>query len=173
VFTALEPGTHELGVRAQNSQGVWSEAAAPLEITVVPPFWMTLRFRLLVVTGAVALAFAAHWRRTSVLARRNRELVELHRQREKARQELDDAYQRLRRLTRRLEAAKEDERLRIARELHDEMGPSLTAVIINLQLLSAQHDPEKLARRIEDTVDLVDRMVQRVRDMSLETCGRR
>jgi len=167
-FTTLQPGTHDLRIRGRNSQGVWSEAAVPLQILVVPPFWMTWPFRFLVAACVVALAFAAHRRRTSVLEKRNRELVELHRQREKARQDLDAAYQRLRRLTRRLEAAKEDERKRIARELHDEMGPSLTAVIINLQLLSQQKEPEQVARKIEDTVDLVDRLVQRIRDISLD-----
>jgi signal transduction histidine kinase len=66
-----------------------------------------------------------------------------------------------------LEVAKEDERKRIARELHDDMGPSLTAVIINLQLLSNNPSKEKASQRIADTVDLVDRMVERVRDLSL------
>ena len=167
-FTSLQPGRHALRVRGRNSQGVWGEASAPLQITVVPPFWMTMPFRVSAIGLVAALAFAAHRRRTSVLEKRNRELVELHRQRESARQELDDAYQRLRRLTRRFEAAKEDERKRIARELHDELGPSLTAVIINLQLLSTQRKPEQLARRIEETVDLVDRMIQRIRDISLD-----
>jgi signal transduction histidine kinase len=129
---------------------------------------MTLTFRVSLLGALVALALGAHWRRTSVLEKRHRELVVLHRQREQAREQLDDAYQRLRRLTRRLEAAKEDERKRIARELHDEMGPSLTAVIINLQLLSTQGYPDSLARRIEDTIDLVDRMIQRIREVSLD-----
>ena len=167
-FTSLQPGAHALHVRGRNSQGVWGEAPAPLRITVVPPFWMTVRFRLLMVGAVVGLALAAHRRRTSMLERRNRDLLELHRQREKARQDLDDAYQRLRRLTRRLEAAKEDERKLIARELHDEMGPSLTAVIINLQLLSSHRSPEQVERRINDTIGLVDRMIQRIREVSLD-----
>ena len=167
-FTSLQPGIHALRVRGRNSQGVWNEADAPLRVTIVPPYWMTWPFRLLMLFLVVALVVAMHLRRTSNLERRNRELLELHGQREKARQELDDAYQRLRHLTAGLEAAKEDERQRIARELHDEMGTSLTAVIINLQLLSAQDDEERIARKISDTVDLVDRLVQRVRDMSLD-----
>jgi signal transduction histidine kinase/ligand-binding sensor domain-containing protein len=167
-FTSLHPGTHALRIRGRNSQGVWGEASAPLEIEVVPPFWMTVRFRILVIALVIAAAFGAHRRRTSVLEKRNRELVELQRQRERASQDLDDAYQRLRRLTNRLEAAKEDERKRIARELHDDLGPSLTAVIINLQLLTAQRKPEQLGRRIEETVELVDRMIQRIRDISLD-----
>jgi len=167
-FTSLPPGAHVLRVRGRNSQGVWGEAATPLQVTVVPSFWMTTRFRLLAAAVVIALAFGAHWRRTSVLEKRHSEMVELDRQRERARQDRDDAYQRLRRLTRRLEAAKEEERQRIARELHDEMGPSLTAVIINLKLISSQRKPEQFTRRIEDTVELVDRMIQRIRDMSLD-----
>jgi ligand-binding sensor domain-containing protein/signal transduction histidine kinase len=167
-FTSLRPGHHALRLRGRNSQGVWGEASAPLQITVVPPFWMTTPFRLLAIGLVFALAFAAHRWRTSALEKRNRELVELHRDRESARQDLDDAYQRLRRLTCRFEAAKEDERKRIARELHDELGPSLTAVIINLQLLSTQRRSEQLTRRVEETVDLVDRMIQRIRDISLD-----
>ena len=95
-------------------------------------------------------------------------MVQLTEQRERARQELRRAYERLRKLTRRLEAAKEDERTRIARELHDDMGPSLTAVIINLQLLLKTSDADKILRRITDTVDLVDRMIERIRDLSLD-----
>lgn len=167
-FTSLEPGKHALRVRGRSDQGVWGEASTPLQITVVPPFWMTWRFRFLAAAAVAALAYAAHLRRTSVLRKQNFELVELQSQKERARQELDDTYQRLRRLTRRFEAAKEDERKRIARELHDDLGPSLTAVIINLQLLSAERRPEQLTRRIEETVDLADRMIQRIREISLD-----
>ena len=60
-------------------------------------------------------------------------------------------------------ALKEDERKRIARELHDELGPSLTAVIINLQLLAKQRNPELLARKVEETVDLVPRVLARAK----------
>ncbi len=74
----------------------------------------------------------------------------------------------MRGLTRRLEAAKEDERKHIARELHDEMGQALTAAKINMQLLAGLTDPEKRAKRIADTVELVNRMIEHVRALSLD-----
>ena len=40
-----------------------------------------------------------------------------------------------RQLTGRLESAKEEERMRMSRELHDEFGQTLTAAKINLQML--------------------------------------
>jgi two-component system sensor histidine kinase UhpB len=129
---------------------------------------MTWWFRAAALLTLLALALAIHQRRLAVVEKRNRELMDLHRQREKAQSALSLAYGRLRRLTRRLELAKEEERKRIARELHDDMGPSLTAVIINLQLLPQQPDSSDAARRITDTIELVDRLVQRIRDLSLD-----
>jgi signal transduction histidine kinase/ligand-binding sensor domain-containing protein len=167
-FTNLRPGTYRLAARGRNAQGVWSDAATKLQVRVVPPFWMTGWFRATVALVLLTLAVAGHQLRLSRLEKRNRELVRLHEQREKAREELRVAYVRLRQLTRRLEAAKEDERKKIARELHDDMGPSLTAVIINLQLLASHPKPEETAKRIADTVELVDRLVQQVRDLSLD-----
>jgi signal transduction histidine kinase len=56
-----------------------------------------------------------------------------------------DAYERLQSLTRRFEAAKEEERKYIARELHDDLGPNLTAVNINLRLLRAKLGDQETA----------------------------
>jgi signal transduction histidine kinase/ligand-binding sensor domain-containing protein len=166
-FTNLDPGIYTFALRGRNSQGVWSEAAPALSLRIIPPFWMTLWFRSLLLLAIVGAAILWHRMRTAALKKRNIELWNLTEQRERARQELRDAFERLRNLTRRLEEAKEEERKRIARELHDDMGPSLTAVIINLQLLSNGPDKQKAAQRFADTIDLVDRMVERIRDLSL------
>jgi signal transduction histidine kinase/ligand-binding sensor domain-containing protein len=174
-FTDLAPGNYTLAVRGRNGHGVWSTTLTPLEIDVVPPFWMTWWFRLALVLGFVGAGFAGHRIRTAALERRNRELLALKEQREKALGEaqasgeaLERAYRQLRKLTARLEAAKEDERKRIARELHDEMGQALTAAKINLQLMPGIAEPQERVQRISDTVALVDRMIQHVRALSLD-----
>jgi signal transduction histidine kinase/ligand-binding sensor domain-containing protein len=166
-FTGLKPGTYTFSARGRNTDGVWSPPTPDLRIEVIPPFWMTLWFRGAGILTLVALAFAGHRLRLSVVERRSRALLVLHEQRERAQSDLGAAYERLRHLARRLEAAKEDERLHIARELHDELGPSLTAVIINLQLLARNPAAAATADRIHDAIELVDRLVQRVRDLSL------
>ena len=166
-FTSLDPGTYTFVGRGRNSQGVWTETP-PLTIRVVPPFWMTWWFRILSGGLLLAAAFASHRVRLSRLERRNRQLLELQAQRERASADLARAYERLQSLARRLEAAKEEERKDIARELHDDMGPTLTAVVINLQLIGVEKDADKAKHRIADSIDLVDRMVQQIRDLSLD-----
>lgn len=55
-YTNLNPGEYVFEVKAANNDGFWSEAPATLRIIVIPPFWMTWWFRLLVfacVCGAV------------------------------------------------------------------------------------------------------------------------
>lgn len=166
-FTDLKPGVQRFTARGRSDDGQWTEAATPLVIRVIPPFWMTLWFRLASLGALAALALGAHRFRTAALERRNRELVALQRQRESVQAALSRAYDRLRLLTRRLEAAREDERRNIARELHDELGPALTAVAINLQLLTQGADAPRHARRLADSTELVDRMAQQIRDLSL------
>ncbi len=166
-FAGLAAGSYQMEARGRDAQGMWSTAPL-LSIRVVPPVWGTGWFRALAVTGVIGAAVALHRIRQSALERRNRELVALDRERERSRAALAAAYERLGLLTRRLEAAKEEERGLIARELHDELGTNLTAVILNLQLLAGAPDPERARRRIQDCTEIVDRMVQRIRDISLD-----
>jgi signal transduction histidine kinase len=174
-FTRLDPGHFTLRVRGRSDQGVWSETAQPLAIRVVPPFWMTVWFRLLAACALVALAVAAHLVRTASLQRRNRELVDLQEQRERAlaeastsQQALGEAYQRLRGLTARLTAAKEEERAWIARELHDEMGTGLTTTKLMLELLAGARSADDRERSVREAIGLLDRMIDRVRTLSLD-----
>lgn len=70
------------------------------------------------------------------------------------------------RLSQRLLAAQETERRRIAHELHDEIGQALTSIKINLQML--QRVPDEIpAARLDDSIEMVTRLLQQVRDLSL------
>ncbi len=174
-FTDLDPGNFTLEVRGRNDQGVWSDMPVGLTIQVVPPFWMTSWFRFLVLLTVAGSAFWIHRWKTAALEKQNRELQTLKDQREQALSEvqanekaLHKTYGKLRRLTSRLEAAKEDERKRIARELHDEMGQALTTAKINLELMTGVKTGEELEQRISDTISLMDLMIGQVRALSLD-----
>ena len=134
---------------------------------------MTDWFRVLVVLALLASAIGIHRIRTASLQRRHRELQQLHQQREPALEqlqrsesELSEAAEGLRRLASRLETAKEEERQHISRELHDELGQTLTATKINLRLLQKQ-DGER-GERLQPAVDMMDRMIAQVRAISLD-----
>jgi signal transduction histidine kinase len=72
----------------------------------------------------------------------------------------------LQRLSRRLLEAQENERRTIARELHDEFGQALQALKINLQ--TAQRFPADSAQRLTESIDIVNRTLQQVRNLSLD-----
>ncbi|HEX8786597.1 MAG TPA: two-component regulator propeller domain-containing protein, partial [Telluria sp.] len=44
-YTNLDPGHYTFQVRAANKDGVWSDSAASIEITVLPPYYKTWWFR--------------------------------------------------------------------------------------------------------------------------------
>jgi len=174
-FTDLDPGEHVLRVRGRNADGVWSETPAPLVVEVVPPFWMTWWFRGLLAVAVVAVAWTWVHVRLTALERRNRELEALQRDREAAlaqartsERALQGAYERLRGLTRRLEDAKEDERRRIARELHDEMGQALSAVKMNLKAIGRASADGAAEARVGDALTLVNGIIEQVRTLSLD-----
>jgi len=79
---------------------------------------------------------------------------------------LRGAYERLGLLHGRLEAAKEDERRFLAHELHDELGQTLTALKLRLQLGARAAAPP--ADGVGDAVALVDDLIARVRKMSVD-----
>lgn len=71
-------------------------------------------------------------------------------------------------LSRRLLEAQEIERRRIAQELHDELGQSLTAVKIILQTAQRLAPDGPLESWLAEGINIVNHTVQQVRDLSLD-----
>lgn len=91
-------------------------------------------------------------------------------QRKRAEQQLTFSHDQLRKLTARLESVREEERILIAREIHDELGQALTGVKLELSLLHDQvseTDPTQL-NRLESISTLVDSTIQSVRRIATE-----
>jgi two-component system sensor histidine kinase UhpB len=86
---------------------------------------------------------------------------------ERLNRELELSHERLRALSRRLFEVQEEERRRLARDLHDDVGQALTALKIQLESV-ARAGAEAAARsRVDECVDTVQHTLERVRQLSL------
>jgi PAS domain S-box-containing protein len=79
-----------------------------------------------------------------------------------------DGRERQRVLARRLLTAQEEERRRLAVELHDELGQVLTAVKISLGSLERTTTAATAPHHLRDAMSSVDLAMQRVRDLALD-----
>ncbi len=86
---------------------------------------------------------------------------------EQREQERRRASHKLQVLSHRLVEVQEAERRQIARELHDEIGQSLTAAELNLQAALHSRGTVSLNRRLEDSIHAVEHVLEQVHDLSL------
>jgi signal transduction histidine kinase len=70
-------------------------------------------------------------------------------------------------LSHRLVEVQETERRHIARELHDEIGQTLTVAEMNLQAARQSVPSETVDQRLVDSIQAVERVQEQVRDLSL------
>jgi PAS domain S-box-containing protein len=83
-------------------------------------------------------------------------------------QEVRSSRERLRTLSRQLLKTQEEERRHLSRELHDEIGQSLTAVRINLQQAIGHSELDGGVGLLKECDALVHHVLQQVRDLSLD-----
>lgn len=125
VYSRLAAGNYRFEVRARNSDGVWDTKDAALAFGVAPFFWQTWWWRGagLALTAAILIALVRY-----VSFRRLQSRVRLLEQ----------------------QAALDKERARIARDLHDQLGGTLTQTTLQLELaLRNGAKPEKTGRHVQ------------------------
>jgi len=89
-------------------------------------------------------------------------------ERKQAEAKRKDYSRKLQVLSRRLVEAQETERRNIARELHDEIGQALTVMQLNLQAMLLAPGTEVVSPRLNETLDVVGRVLEQVHDISLD-----
>jgi PAS domain S-box-containing protein len=92
---------------------------------------------------------------------------ELEKQVEERTAELQAANRQLRQLTRKVVMTQEDERRRLARELHDEAGQALTGLKLTLETCE-RLPPETVQAKVRQALGAVSELMQRVRSLSLD-----
>ena len=90
--------------------------------------------------------------------------------RERAVEKLTTSRASLRKLAARLQEVREEERIALARELHDELGQILTAAQMDLGWISSHAPPDspQLMRRIREALKLLKEGVDTVQELSSE-----
>jgi PAS domain S-box-containing protein len=86
--------------------------------------------------------------------------------RKAAKRELVQSAGRLRELSRRLLEVQEADRRELARELHDEIGQRLTAIMMNIH--TAERRPESAAGRLDDARAILQETIDQVRNLALD-----
>ena len=82
-------------------------------------------------------------------------------------EELHAANARLRGLSQRLVSMQEDERKRLARDLHDEVGQALAALSMHVDLMTRKTDDPEQLKRIARLREIITSALQQVRGMLL------
>ena len=70
--------------------------------------------------------------------------------------------------SRQLIEAQEDERRRISRELHDQIGQILTAIKMNLYTVEQVHYTSEISSYVKDNIETIDEALRLVRDLSVD-----
>jgi signal transduction histidine kinase/streptogramin lyase len=52
-YTNLDPGEYTFRVKASNNDGIWNEKGVSLSIIILPPWWETLWFRLIMISTII------------------------------------------------------------------------------------------------------------------------
>jgi signal transduction histidine kinase len=95
--------------------------------------------------------------------------TEQRNQHRRAQEKLRRSYDQLRGLTGHLQFVREEERTRIAREVHDELGQALTGLKLDLSWISGKVDGDRaLQRKIKTMAADVDETIQTVRRIATE-----
>lgn len=71
-FSNLPGGDYVLKIKAANNDGVWNDKGYEISITVIPPFWQTKWFYVLIFVGGVGLVYLIMQYRTRAIKKENK-----------------------------------------------------------------------------------------------------
>lgn len=136
-YANLPPGNYVFQVRGSNSDGVWSDQLMTFSIQIHPPFWMTTTFR--VVAAVVILAVIGFAIRFYISMLVRNRLKDLEKQQ-----------------------AVNEERLRISKDMHDELGTGLTKIALLSEVSRRAHLQAKAEMPLQEIANTSRQLTQKM-----------
>lgn len=154
-YTNLDPGNYIFRVKGTNSDGVWNEHGASMNIIITPPFWKTVWFKILIGLFIVTVLLFVHYLRIAFYKRENKSQEDF---------------------SNKLIESQETERKRIAGELHDSLGQNLLIINNSIkkytrQVKNPNTDLELISTTIKDSIDEVREIAYNLHPQHLERLG--
>ncbi|HVT01925.1 MAG TPA: two-component regulator propeller domain-containing protein [Thermoanaerobaculia bacterium] len=110
-YTNIAPGDYRFKVRGSNNDATWNNGGASVSIRVIPAFWQTLWFRLLLITAALVIGLLVHWLRLRRVKRESRRLEALVSERTRDLKRKNEQLERIERIVRSINAELDFDRL--------------------------------------------------------------
>ena len=174
-YINLPPGRYTFRVKGSNNDSIWNHRGASVGIIISPPYWNTYWFKILAFLLSLALALTIYKLKTKQIKKRNLELLTINTQlnqqitvRKKAEGELKNSQSQLRALSNHLESAREEERVRIAREIHDELVQAMTALKMDIAWVKKKTSTPhpQIPLKLEMMLKQTDNVIQTVKRIS-------
>ena len=126
-YTNLNAGTYTFKVKGTNSDGIWNKIPTEITIKILPPFWETWWFRVLLIVAIIGTTYYVVRKQINAVKQRNEELERLVQERtveiEEQAQDLTVANEQLQ--TKQEEIQEQSEELRVQASVLQDMNSQL------------------------------------------------
>lgn len=137
-YTNLDPGEYIFRVKGANNDGVWNNEGTFVKIIITPPFWKTWWF-LSIFWSIVAITVLGTARYVTT-RKLKKQIEKLEREREM-----------------------EKERTRISRDMHDEVGSSLTEIAIISEIVKKNiNKPEEVVGHLNSISSQIAEIIDNI-----------
>ncbi len=144
-YTDVSDGQYVFRVMASNNDGVWNDSSTSVKLTILPPWYKTNWFRILsVLTVVIAIATIYRMKINKVI-------------KEKKIQE---------EFSKKIIKSQEDERKRIAAELHDSLGQDLVVIRSKALLNIKKTDDPVYKNQLSEICELTSMTINDIREIS-------
>ena len=147
-FDSLPYGSYTLHVKGKDHTGNETGNRLKIDIKILPHFWQTLYFKISSAAFLFLIVFLLIKQRTIALERHNREL---------------------RNFSTHILEIREEERKKVAREVHDELGQLLTALKMDIFRTEDSEKKEGMLSLVNMALESVKNLSTRLRPKALDT----